>query len=78
MDPATTSYDANATLPEATYLVNLRAGMRFGAWDISAYVDNVLNAHPELSRFHETRTSPLYYITTFQPRTFGLTATLRQ
>ncbi len=78
MDPVTTSYDVNATLPEATYLVNLRAGIRFSDWDVSAYVDNVFNAHPELSRFHETRSSPLYYITTFQPRTFGLTATLRQ
>ena len=73
MDPKNTSYDVGASLPEATYLTNFRVGIQLGDWDVSAFVDNAFDSHPVLNR-----TSPLWYDTTFQPRTFGITATFRK
>jgi outer membrane receptor protein involved in Fe transport len=78
MDPRNTSYDAAIRLPEATYLTNFRTGVHMGPWDVSAFVDNAFDSHPILSRGHESRASQLWYLTTFRPRTVGITAVFRK
>lgn len=76
-DPQSFGYDANIPRTPATHFVSLRAGITTPGWDISAFVDNLLNTHDGFERSHDTKTSPLYYNITFRPRTAGLTAVAR-
>lgn len=64
-------------LPEAFTQVSLRAGIRVDRLDLSVFADNLLDDHPISGRSRDTRTSPLYYITSPRPRTVGVTAIYR-
>lgn len=90
-DPNTLQYDAGAfTLPGTTYS-SMRGGMDFGAWSVSAFVNNLTNAHP-VTDFNNTicptAASPgtctqasgerLLREYTWRPRTYGLTFIYRQ
>ncbi|WP_395672088.1 TonB-dependent receptor [Phenylobacterium sp.] len=77
-DPRTTSYDATVIQPPDTYITNARVGVLVNDLDLSVFADNLFDSHPVLSRFHETRTSPLYMLSTFRPRTVGVTVTIRR
>jgi outer membrane receptor protein involved in Fe transport len=72
--------------PSSTTFVSMRAGSIFGGWNISAFVDNLFDAHPT-TNFNYTGVdgfgpqpapTPLYRNFTFRPRTVGLTFTYRQ
>lgn len=65
--PGSGSYDA----------LSLRTGVSDAGWDISVYVNNLLNQSPLLSRYRTTPTSSVFFDTTVQPRTFGITAVYR-
>jgi iron complex outermembrane recepter protein len=85
----------DTTLPGLPVLNNLslRAGLRFNGFDISAYANNVTNAHPLLFESRDiapyaglpgtgaTENGPttdnLYFARGVRPRTIGLTATYR-
>ena len=71
-DPGAGQYDAAIPAGPAVSYLQLKAGMDFGAWKFSAYVDNVLDAHPELTRTHEDQRTRLFIGTTLRPRTIGL------
>jgi outer membrane receptor protein involved in Fe transport len=71
--------------PSSTTFVSARAGTVFGGWNLSAFIDNLLDAHPT-TEYNFTGTdpftpnavpTPLYRNFTFRPRTFGLTLTYR-
>lgn len=72
--------------PSATSFVSIRAGSAFNGWNISAFVDNLLDSHTILNyNYHPTdgfgptpAATPLYMDYTFRPRTFGLTVTYRE
>jgi iron complex outermembrane recepter protein len=74
-----------AITPPATTFVSLRAGSNFNGWDVTAFVDNLLDSHPLLGFSYEGTDpsgpqpgiSPLYRNYTFRPRTFGITLTHR-
>jgi outer membrane receptor protein involved in Fe transport len=55
---------------------SLRAGVKVNEADVSLYVDNVFNAHPETIS-HESASSPLYLGLTSRPRTVGMTVSSR-
>lgn len=74
-DPLTASYDPDIPTVAGYTLVNLRAGATFKGFDASVYVNNLLNSHPLLSRFHALVGDPLYIDRTMRPRTAGLTVT---
>ena len=73
--------------------LSLRAGLRFNGFDVSAYADNVTNAHPLMvqSRDIAPEAGPpgtgagemgptsdnLYFGRGVRPRTIGVTATYR-
>jgi len=70
------------TLPATTF-VQFRAGMSFAGWQVSFFVDNLLNSHTTTNyerTFIDTNTDtppgPQYNNYTFRPRTFGITGTL--
>ena len=76
-DPATTYYDAGLAPDPATNQVSLRAGLTFDKLDLALYVDNLLDAHPQLDLQHQDGTTALYEATTFRPRTIGLSASYK-
>jgi outer membrane receptor protein involved in Fe transport len=73
-------------LPTVSVL-NLRAGMYFGGWDVMLWVHNLTNFHSPLFLARDLATTPLngfppnfdtnYFARGYQPRTYGLTASYR-
>lgn len=71
--------------PSATTFVSLRAGQEFSGWNVSGFIDNLLNTHVTTNYNYSgvdgfdpnQAPSPLYRNFTFRPRTFGVTATYR-
>ena len=95
-DPSTLQYLACTTpsggtdtcqyTPSSTTFVSLRAGTTFSGFNVSAFVDNLFDAHPT-TEFNYTGVdpytsgtppTPLYRNFTFRPRTIGITVTYRQ
>ena len=99
-DPNTVQYAACSTstggtvacnyTPPANTFVSLRAGQEFNGWNISGFIDNLLDTHTVtnynyqgVDGFGPTTAggapvaTPLYRYLTYRPRTFGITATYR-
>ena len=70
----TYAYNANTRDAPATNFVSIRAGAKRDGWDVSLFVDNVLNSHVSLYRYQDTVNSPGLRDSTFRPLTVGLTA----
>jgi iron complex outermembrane recepter protein len=65
--------------PSSTTL-SLRTGLDFGTFDVSLFVNNVFNAHPQLTRARTpgpAGPNSLFTNTTLRPRTIGVTLTGR-
>jgi hypothetical protein len=54
--------------------VTLRAGWKRAGWDISLFIDNVLNSRTSLFRYQDVVYSPGLRDLTYRPITVGLTA----
>jgi len=88
-DPSTSQYDSYAYTPAATTFVSLRTGVAVDKrWNLSAFVDNLFDSHPEfppssyphsdLDGYNPSGPpSALIRFYTFRPRTIGLTSTYR-
>tara|TARA_A100001391_G_scaffold7621_9_gene5052 strand:- start:2375 stop:4675 length:2301 start_codon:yes stop_codon:yes gene_type:complete len=77
-NPNTTAYDVNAFKPIDTHFVTARAGVDLGAWDISLFVKNLFDDRTILNRFRDNRrVLGLTKVRIPEPRTIGLTATIR-
>lgn len=76
-DPATVSYDPDIPLADSSSVLDLRTGLIMQGIDVSLFIDNVLDAHPQLSRYHVLPGDPLYLNRTIRPRTYGVTASYR-
>jgi iron complex outermembrane recepter protein len=74
-DPRNQSYDSTLVPPPALNFLSLRAGVALDSLNVSAFVDNLLNSHPQLTYTHQDRYTLLYQATTFRPMTVGVTAT---
>jgi hypothetical protein len=61
----------------STSNLSLRAGIRTGGLDLSAFANNAFNSLPVLVYGRDTTYSPLYFEHTWRPRTIGVTATYR-
>lgn len=77
LDTASAATDPN--IPRAPSFNNLgaRLGTTINGWDVSLYGDNLGNAHPEYSRYHDQPISPNYRGITVRPRTIGITGVYR-
>jgi iron complex outermembrane receptor protein len=71
--------------PSSTTFVSARAGTSFGNLNVSAFIDNLLDAHPTtnfsyqgVDPYQAQAPTAQYRDLTFRPRTFGLTFTYRQ
>jgi outer membrane receptor protein involved in Fe transport len=76
-DPTNGGYDPQAQPTPATGYVSLRAGLKWRSYDVSLFVNNLLDAHPDLTRYSEVIGNPIHRDFTFRPRTVGLTAAYR-
>lgn len=84
-DPRTSIYDPLYYTPTATNFVSLRAGTTIEKWNVSAFIDNLFDAHPESPPSNDPHTaidpnvspppSALIRSYTIRPRTIGVTAT---
>jgi outer membrane receptor protein involved in Fe transport len=70
----TFSYQPNTRDAPATHYVSARIGVREGGWDVSGFIDNLLNSRTSLYRYQDTAYSPGLRDLTFRPLTAGVTA----
>ena len=70
-------YDAGLPALDGTDYLIMRVGAKFSGLDLSLFVDNVTNQDKPLSRNHDLVGSPLYYASTYRPRTWGMTMQYR-
>ena len=77
LDPVNAPYDPSLKSTPQTNFLSIRAGMKFESWDLAVFADNVANSHPELTREHADRYTPIYNLTTFRPLTIGVTGIYR-
>jgi iron complex outermembrane recepter protein len=77
LDPASVSYDSQMVSPSSATLVNLRTGVRFAGWDVSAFANNLLNSATIIARQDETAENPILHYSIQRPRVVGVTATFR-
>jgi hypothetical protein len=83
--PSTATLQTCNYNPSSTSFMSLRAGTTFSGFNISAFIDNLLDAHPTTEYnfqgtdpFQSPAPTALYRNFTFRPRTFGITFTYRQ
>ncbi len=76
-DPQTEYYDAGLRPDPATHQVALRSGITVNEWDFDLFVENLLNAHPQLDLAHQDSGTALYTAETLRPRTIGIAASYR-
>jgi outer membrane receptor protein involved in Fe transport len=76
-DPTTISYDPAPFYQTQATSLSARTGLRWSGFDVSLYGTNLTNTHPVLfdSRYYPPL--PLFFDTTWRPRTIGVTATYR-
>jgi outer membrane receptor protein involved in Fe transport len=75
--PTSPAYTPTIPANPATNLLNGKLGVEWGQWQVSLFVNNLLDRHPELGLYNDIPTSPLYTAYTFRPRTMGLTANVK-
>jgi hypothetical protein len=71
--PHGVSYAPNNVANPATNVLNLRSGLKWNKYDVSLFVDNVSNSHPNLYKQVASQASTLAWYRTLQPLTFGVT-----
>lgn len=75
-NPDAVSYAPDIPQNPAINSLNLRLSASKGNVEVEAFVQNVLNSTPFLSRAQDSTDSYLFYRTTMTPRTFGAGVTL--
>jgi len=70
----TFSYEPNTRFAPATHYVTARVGVKQGPWDVSGFIDNLLNSQTSTYRYQDTEFSPDLRDLTFRPITVGVTA----
>jgi iron complex outermembrane recepter protein len=76
-NPAAFGYDAGLTTLPSTDSLSMRLGLKFSAFDVSLFANNLTNSTDVLARAHDSTGSSLYYAQSYQPRTIGVTAQIR-
>ena len=78
LDSRDTSYDPYINHNTPIRQLDTRIGRRIGPWDLSLYVNNVLDSNDRTTQFHEAPgPDTLVYYTGLRPRTIGLTVAYR-
>jgi outer membrane receptor protein involved in Fe transport len=77
VDPATVNYDA--TLPQIgdNRYLTMRAGVNLSGWELSAYGNNLTKEETPLAISRDIPGVEPYYVSSYRPLTFGVTAIYR-
>jgi outer membrane receptor protein involved in Fe transport len=70
--PTSPNYFPEWVADPPTNMLNGRIGTTTGKLDVSLFVKNMLNSHPNLDKWVDVRSSTIYNYITFRPRTVGL------
>ena len=76
-DPATTQYDPGLANDPATNFASLRIGTTIYRSQVSLFVENLFDSHPQLNLDHMDKYTLLYEASTLRPRIIGLSASYR-
>ena len=71
-NPAALVYAPTRRPNPSTNLLNLRSMVTWPHFELSVFVNNVLDSQPTLQRRNFEPADTLYYATTFRPRTVGI------
>jgi iron complex outermembrane recepter protein len=77
VDKETFSYDPTLAQPGPLKSLSMRAGMYVGDWELSLFGNNLTKEEAPLAISHDIPGSEPYYLQSFRPLTFGLTASYR-
>jgi hypothetical protein len=80
LNPYDSGSDPHNVVPPDYSFITLRSGMKFAdnKVDVSLFVKNLTNTHPYMYyRFERRNVYDITKFGTFDPRTFGITATMR-
>ena len=77
VDKETFSYDPTLAQPGPLKSLSMRAGMYVGGWELSLFGNNLTKEEAPLAISHDIPGSEPYYLQSFRPLTFGLTASYR-
>jgi len=61
----------------STHFVSVRSGITLGKLQAQAFIDNLLNIHPQYNLQHQDQYTALFEATTARPRTFGASLSYR-
>jgi iron complex outermembrane receptor protein len=77
VDKETFSYDPTLAQPGPLKSLSMRAGMYVSGWELSLFGNNLTKEEAPLAISHDIPGSEPYYLQSFRPLTFGLTASYR-
>jgi outer membrane receptor protein involved in Fe transport len=72
VDAQTYGYDPTQPAIKAQNYLSIRAGTKFGPWDVQLFANNATNNETPLSISHDIPYSPLYYDVSNRPTTVGI------
>jgi len=72
VDAQTYGYDPTLPAIKAQNYLSIRAGTKFGPWDVQLFANNATNNETPISTSHDVPFSPLYYNVSYRPTTIGI------
>ena len=77
VDSRTFAYDPTLPQPGPLKSLSMRLGMYVGNWEFSAFGNNITNNESPTAISHDIPGAVPYYLTSYRPPTFGITAEYR-
>jgi outer membrane receptor for monomeric catechols len=74
VDRSTFSYDSTLPQPGPQKSLSMRVGMYLGGWELSVFGNNLTKEESPIAISHDIPGSEPYYLTSYRPLTFGVTA----
>jgi hypothetical protein len=76
-DPSSAYYAPGSPPDPSTNLLNLRASLRRQHWDVAVFLNDALGSQPTLQSTNGEAGYPVFFATTFRPRSAGINTTFR-
>ena len=77
VDSRTFGYDPTLGQPGPLKSLSMRLGMYVGGWELSLFGNNITNDESPTAISHDIPGSGPYYLTSYRPATYGITASYR-
>ena len=77
VDPCILAHDPTLAQPGPLKSLSMRLGMYLGEWELSVFGNNITNSESPTAISHDIPGAVPYYLTSYRPATFGITAEYR-